>query len=214
MVVTMTVPHNKNAVNSFTVYPWPVQPPALHKYQAKLPVTAKNIKPMLIQSGFDKREVSNDKPYPLGGWRWQDAYRRALKRSGFMQPIFLPQIYLWADSMIPYVKAECEKSNKIEEDRQEAYKAANADYAQNRQDVETEAGRKRLHPIELKLTGLKNGVFRQGQVGLKAGSWWIIGTHKVPGLVYYWQLPIVVKEGESNKFDLNEINALLIEGGW
>ena len=34
-----------------------------------------------------------------------------------------------------------------------------------------------------------------------------------PGLVYFWMLPVKIKAGETQKIDLNDSNAMLIQGG-
>ena len=66
----------------------------------------------------------------------------------------------------------------------------------------------------MRFTRLLRGHTLDGGLRLAGGPWYVTGTHKVPGLTYYWQLPVTVEPGETKEVELNESNALVIEGAW
>jgi len=212
--VSLDVPrHSSNTVSFCAAYPYPqVLPRKLHDLP-RLETKTFAIKNLILQTAYARKTIRTV-AYPQGGWRWQEAYERALKRSGREEPHLLTNLYPFIGDMIPYCREECKRINEIEDRRIERYNAAVNDLNQTKADVETEATRKGMVPVAVRYTKFfPNGV-RQGIVKLMPGHWWIIATHKVPGLTYYWQEPLAVQPGEPAEIVLNEDNALVIEGAW
>jgi len=214
LTVDILVPHYNKQVNNFMLYPYPIQPPRIKKLPMPLPTKAQGLKSLLIATGYDRKQVPEIHAYPFQGWRWQYAYREAVKKAGLFPPLILLQMYTWADKMVPYARVECERWNDIEDERQKRYLAANEEFVSTRADVETDAVRKGMYPMDLRINRLMYGHLCEGKISLQPGNWWVVGSHKVPGLTYYWQLPVTLQEGEPNKVELTEENALVIEGGW
>ncbi len=213
--VVINVPHNIEAINEFTVYPYPMQPPRQKQQVKGLPETEKNgLRNMLITSGYTQR-TQTSRAYPYGGWRWQYAYKAALRRSGLGSPHVVSEMYTWADEMMPYIKPECIRLNLAEKERTRLYQRAKEDYDETRVDSETESVRKGLFPVDVRIQKFDGRQTRFGTMKLLPGSWWLVGTHKVSGLTYYWNLPIVIDADEPPKtIELTEANAMVIEGAW
>lgn len=205
------VPHNKQAVDSFIAYPYPVKPPVVTRSEG-LPTTFKTIKGRIVQTGYLDRQ-SGVKPVPTFGWRWEEAYNAGLRHAagkvGMGEPHTFVTYYPWASEMVKWVLPECRRINAQEDERWERYQAANAEYNEKRVDVEMEAVRDGLFPLKMKR--LSNF---GASTNLPPGNWWVVGTHKVPGLTYYWNLPVTVPPGSSTNVILNERNALVIKGAW
>jgi len=212
--ISLDIPHhNNNTVSYCAVYPYPQPLPRIHKEVRALDTKLFGIKTLILQTAYSRKTMKT-MAYPIGGWRWQAAYARALKRSGLDEPHILVNLYQFINDILPYCHEECKRSNEIEEKRVERFKRAEAEYSETRADTETEATRKGMVPLGVKYTKFfPNGV-RQAVVKLIPGQWWVIATHKVPGLTYYWQEPLSVHPGEPAEIVLNEENALLIEGAW
>ena len=231
--VRVNVPQNTDAIDKFVAYPYPMplpipkRPPGYKSHadasdakplipqQAydKMPNTRKQIRNMIMTTGYTSRSKRNV-AYPSGGWRWQMAYRNALKRCRLDEPIVMYEMYPFIDAMEPLVKDECKKMDELEEDRQRRYTAAYEEWQVNRSDIENEATRKGYFPIEFNLLRGWRGPNSAADLKLGPGSWWITGSHKVPGITYYWQQPVEVVNGQIETVDLNWQNALVIEGGW
>jgi hypothetical protein len=117
--------------------------------------------------------------------------------------------YQWARDVTPYAVVEAKKWNALEDERWARYNKAVDEWTKNRADVEADAMKKGLNPMELKKRGI--GWVLQD---IPSGSWWLTCTRKVPGLTYYWQIPLTAAPSEKVKIVLTEMNALVIEGGW
>ncbi len=212
LVATIAVPHLKKALTQVTAYPYPMKPPVAKQKIRLLPDKDKALKSMILSSGYLSRSAA-DIPYPPGGWRWQYAFQRAVDRSGLSMPHSIFEHYLWADRIMPFVKAQTKIYNAFEKTRVNAYNLAQQDFLDNRQQYEDIATAAGLGPTPMKRVYLKSG-----KIGLhyanniKPGKWWILATHRVPGLKYFWLLPADVTKSE--RFVLNESNAIYIEGGW
>ncbi|MBI4532740.1 MAG: hypothetical protein HY711_02240 [Candidatus Melainabacteria bacterium] len=203
--IQIRVPHNKKAQDHFTAYPYPVKPPIAPTVQP-LPDKPKEIKGWLMQSGYTNRRANNF-AYPLFGWRWEYAFSAAVRRAGCSVPHTILEMYPWCTSMVPYILPEIKRLNSAEQERRARYFNTVAQWQKDYVELENEATRKGLYPVEFRMVG-----GRQGCVRLQRGTWWVQGTHKVPGLMYYWQAPVTV--GEDCSVVLTESNALLIQGGW
>ena len=208
VLVRVNVPHNLRAVETLSAYPYPVQPPRQKGSIRPLPTRDQGLKGYLLQSGYANRR-GWDRPYPPFGWRWEYAYNAALRRSGRSVPHTMMAMYPWCNDMVKFVKPEVERANDAEKERQLRYSRAVEQYQKSYADLESEATRRGLYPCELRMS--RAG---QAQTRLAPGTWWIVGTHKVPGLTYYWQTPVTVTKGDTAQVLLTEANALVLEGGW
>lgn len=213
-VVTIAVPHNKKAVSKVVAYPWPMKPPKKTTEIRKLPEKDREIKNSLLANGYFNR-TANEHPYPQGGWRLQYAYARAVKKSGMTVPHTIIEHYQWANKMIKYLKPEVIAINLWEKERARLYQKALDDYTDNQAEMETAAIKRGLAPVIMKRSYFPTKKIGDHYLGhLAAGQWWILATHKVPGLKYYWMLPFEVEKGDHSRVILNEGNAIYIEGGW
>lgn len=206
--ITVSVPHRNKAVDSFTAFPYPVKPPKIFKEILPLPTKIKALKGMLVDTGYTTR-FSGDLPYPPGGWRWQYAYQAALRHKGGGVPHTILEMYGWADRMAHYIQPEVIRMNDAEERRKERYDKTVAEYQKSYFEIQNDATRKGL--IALNFRTARKGVLG---VRLPAGTWWIAGSRKLPGLFYYWQIPITLAAGTTENIQLTESNALVIQGGW
>jgi hypothetical protein len=209
----ISVPQMKNRVDKFTFYPYSTKPPKVKIPLQPLPEEDKQIKQMLISSGYLSRQ-SLTKPYPDIGWRWHYAYRNAQKRAGGDEPRFVGGLYRWADNMIKYVKPEVERINKIEEARNARYIKAVEEFEDSHKDEEMEALRLGLDPTPVALQSANKGTAMEGLVSVKPGEWYVTGQHKTPGLTYYWQEKLKLNAGDKVTLVLNDANAMLVTGGW
>jgi hypothetical protein len=215
--VFINIPHNNNAVNHFLAYPYPIELPKkrndnLH-VQRPLPTSKRELRNLILATGYSTRDAGI-RPYPTNGWRWQYAYHAALNKSHLTEPNAITEMYRFMDALVPYARAECQRLNKVEDDRAERYLRAQEDCDQNRQEYETDATRKGYSPIEVRPDKFFRGHMNLAELRLGEGPWWIVGTRRVPGLKYYWQQPVTAVKGEVTTCELNEENALVIEGGW
>jgi hypothetical protein len=207
----VAVPHNKTAIDTFTAYPYPVKPP-LVKWPEALKTDFDTLKNMIVDSGYLNRQ-SGRKPHPTFGWRWVEAYHTGLRkgklRGGLSEPHTMITYYPWASQMVKYVLPEVRRLNAVEDERYDRYKKAVHEYAEKRTDIEMEATRDGLYPIKM-----RNGRNFVTQTGLPPGNWWVVGTHKVAGLTYYFNLPVKVEPGQATNVVLTEANAMVIQGAW
>jgi hypothetical protein len=215
--VFINIPHNANTVNHFIAYPYPMDLPKKRvdnqHFQSPLPTSKLQLKNLIMATGYSQRDAGI-RPYPTNGWRWQYAYHAALNKSHLDEPGAITEMYRFADSLVPYARAECVRLNKVEDERQERYLRAQEDCEQNHQEYETEATRRGYSPVEVRPDKFFRGHLNLAELQLGEGSWWVIGTRRVPGLKYYWQVQLNAVKGEVTTCELNEENALVIEGGW
>lgn len=206
--VRIVVPQNMKPLDTLMVYPYPVRPPKIVDPIVQLPNTPLALKQMLITSGYSNR-IDLNRPYPLYGWRWVHAFSTGLAKSGAGYPHTMFTMYPWVHKVTPYVIAEVDKINDIEEARLETYKKACEEFQQNHVEIENEATAKGLFPVPVKLNA--KGV---GQVKLPVGNWWLSGARVLPGLRFYWQIPFNATNSQPVNVQLMENNALVIQGGW
>lgn len=213
IVATVAVPHLKKAVTQVCAYPYPMKPPTAKQKVRFLPDKDKPLKNMILSSGYFSR-ANSDVPYPPGGWRWQYAFQKAVKKSNLSMPHSIFEHYIWADRILPFVKEQAKAYNAFEKTRVAAYGVALQDFTDNRTEVEDQATQRGLTPVPMKRVTLRSGTIGMHYAGnVKEGKWWILATHRVPGLKYYWLLPKEI-ESKNHRIILNESNAIYIEGGW
>jgi len=212
LYIRINTPHNLRAIDTCRVYPYPVPPP---KRKAKIPeikITDASIKTTLRAVGYTAVTYA-DKPYPSGGMRVQYAFKRAVANSGMSLPHNIFTMYVWEDNMIPYMRAEIKKINKIEEERDRRYLAAQSMVEEHKSDLELEAFNNGLFPHDV-LMHPWHGDRKSGSVEIEQTNWWIVALHKTPGLKYYWLWPVKLSDAPEQVVELNEDNAIHIEGGW
>lgn len=188
-------------------YPYPVKPPKPVKLDP-LPEAERQLKDMIMNSGYTAR-MDYSRPYPFGGFRWVRCYETALKKSGTHVPHTMLTVYPWVNKMFPYVLSEVRQMNQLESERNEKYLRTVADYERLNAEMESKAASEGLVPIPVKMTS--RGL---GHASLPAGSWWLTATRRLPGLKFYWQVPIRCSSGEAINVQFTEANALLVQGGW
>lgn len=217
--IRMVVPQMKRSIVELKAYPYRTRPPRVFNENKELPVEEFAVKDMLLASGYQAR-LSLERPYPMGGWRWQYAYRNGLKASGMGVPHTIVEQYGWAKKLAPYVIPECRRINAIEEKRAARYKEAVALYEDNHREEELDANRLGNATTPIKLELANQNKEWAGKVDLSAGEWWITGTHKTPGLIYYWQEYLKIEPAPKGTqpaallLKLDDSNALAITGGW
>lgn len=220
--IVVNVPYTKMSsvtrrfVTHFVAYPYPVQPPRIKKTIASLPTPDSKaglmrLKSLIQDVSYNSRTIV-ERPYPAGGLRFKYAYQKALQKSGLTEPQTLIGVYPFIDQILPYVIPEVKKYNRLEDERLRRYKLAIKEFEENRADIETDAMGQGLFPIEIKTNRTEKGL-KAGDAELTPGTWWIVGTLRIPSLTYYWQLPVSITS-TSNEVVLNQENAMLIEGGW
>lgn len=202
------VPHTLRPVDNFIAFPYPMKPPTIAKPIEPIEIKSSYLKSMLFSLGYANR-IHQRKPFMIAGWRWRYAYDAALKKSKLSEPPTVVAAYSWSKDMVPYVRKELVRLNAIEAERKARYLQAVSFHDTQSAEIESAAALAGMQPVDISL----NRLF-QRKIKLKPGNWWITGTHRVPGLVYYWQLPITVAAGQPLKVELTEENALVIQGGW
>jgi hypothetical protein len=206
--VRINVPYNKNPEDKLTAYPYPVKPPELKARTEPLPTNEGQLKDYLVQCCYSNRR-SKEYAYPMFGWRWEHALEAAQKRTGEGVPHSILTVYPWAHKMVPYVKQQCERINAEENSRMMRYTSVLYEYQQKHADMENEAARHGVDAVQIVVD--KNG---EGLAEVQAGSWWIAGSRKVPGLTLFWSQPVTVAPAETSGVLLNVGNAIFIGGGW
>lgn len=202
----------RNYVSSATAYPWPPRPPKVRYNPAPLPTDEEPLKMKIEYEGYSNR-TSNQDPYPQGGWRWQFAFRRAMKKSGATMPHSLIGMNGFISHMMKYVRTECEKVNAFEETRIKAFNQVEEFFTENEKTMKNEAVQKNINPIQLKRIANHKSIMSYAQK-LPAGKWWVQVEHKMPGLVFHWYQPVVIEADKTTQLRLTESNAISIEGGW
>ncbi len=224
--IKVNVGHLNNAVNYFAFYPYPIKPPAIKNPKNLLPTTPIFVKQMLTASGYLARS-GRDIPYPNGGWRWKEAFTRASERCDALTPHTYLEVPMWRSKMTPYIIEEIKKLNDLETLRKQRYQRLVDIYEEDGREAENKSNEKGVLPVKVQMSRMKHGFGRIGYAKLTPGQWWLVGTHKAPGIIYYWQEPIDVKSVEDldesfkidgkiqpQMLDLREENAVIIDGAW
>jgi hypothetical protein len=195
------------AVDVFTLYPYPVKPPDWTP-QPELAHTENALRGQIRNTGFANRP-NLDKPYIDGGFRWYYAYKAALAKSGLTEPHTSLVEYKFCDEIMPYVAHECKIRNQFEKTRLTRYNKTKTAWERTHTELEADALRQGLTPI-----ALTHRLFSVGQGEFPPGTWWLQVTRKTPGIKYYWSQPITATPGQRIDVVLNDDNALAIIGGW
>jgi hypothetical protein len=208
VAIRMAMPPNSRAVDTIALYPYPVKPPVVTGPPSRLPTTPKDLKYLLLATGYTGRP-SPDKSYQAGGWRWQYALAEAERRSGLKNPYTIMGAYQWIDDITPFVLAETKKWNDFEKARFARYQKCVEEFEKTHADLENEASQQGLTPMNIREH--KSGTTK---VRVPAGNWWVTCTRKAPALTWYWQVPFTVGPGENTTVSLDWKNALIVKGGW
>ncbi|HEY9788190.1 MAG TPA: hypothetical protein V6D17_22570 [Candidatus Obscuribacterales bacterium] len=211
--VRISVPHKNRAVSTITLYPYPPRPPRIRQPIGKIDTKDKNLKAQLLNLGYAHRSAL-EKAYVPGSWRLQYALKAAVGKSGSRPPTNILTMYPWIWRTLPYFREEVMRINDLEAERRKRYQRAVKEFEENGSDIETEALQRGLSPLPLALKKLEEGTSQSGIAKLPSGNWWVVATHKVPGLSFFWQLPIYVNPGQNPTVLLTQSNAIVIEGGW
>lgn len=206
--IRINVAFNKNPVDKLTAYPYPVKPPELKVRTEPLPTHEGQIKDYLMQCCYNNRR-SKEFAYPLFGWRWEHALEAAQKHAGEGVPHSILTVYPWIHKMVPYIQRQCQRINAEENTRMMRYAGVLHEYMTKHAELENESARHGIDPVQVTID--KNG---EGLAEVQAGSWWIAGSRKVPGLTLFWSQPVSVAPAETSGVLLNEGNAIYIGGGW
>jgi hypothetical protein len=213
LTIRLYVPQMLKRTDTFCINPFTTPPPKIAIQVFDLPENGPGLKQKIMNKGYNNRQ-SFIKPYSDGGWRWQYAYQHALKRSGITEPHIFFQMYNFAEDLYPWVLPEVKRINKIEKERLKTYYALITSYTDNHKDEEMDALRLGLEPVKLNLLPIKKGGALETSLYISPGDWWITGTHKIPGLIYFWQEPVKIHDGDKLTVELTDANAILIQGGW
>jgi len=211
--IRLYVPQMLKRTDSFMLNPYSTPPPPVAIQNQPLPENIQALAQKCINSGYNNR-LSMVKPYPDGGWRWYYVYKHAKLKSGITEPHAFFQMYRFGADIAPYCLAETKRLNKIEKERNKRYFELVQANKDNQKDEEMEALRNGLEPVKLNLMPTKSKTMLETSLYLSPGDWWITGSHRVPGLIYFWQEPIKVHDGDKINIDLTDANAILIQGGW
>ncbi len=211
VTVWVNVPHNTNCTESLRAMPYLTELPKANKVYNELPETYSSLKGSLYSYGFSNRLNRGIHAYNGSGWRFTYALDAAVREAGLGYPHTLLEANTWCEEMYPYLKKYITRINEAEGARSDRYRRANADYQDKHLEIEYEALRQGLYPIDFTCTTYHLSL-RRGIIKLREGTWWITGFHKVVGLKYYWQEELTVGEGQTNAVELNEANAILIDG--
>lgn len=203
----LTITDHMRPTDSIWVYPYPPKPPK-QIIASPLAEAEGPLKAQLLNYGYSARP-DPDRPYPNGGVRWQRAFQNARQKANAGYPHTMITMYPWVNKMFPYMQAETIEMNRIEEARSKRYEQIVDDYERIHADLESQATARGLVPLEVKVN--PRGI---GQIQLPNGTWWIAATRKMPGLKFYWQVPVSCSDGQTVNVQLNEANALICGGGW
>lgn len=203
----------QNFVGSAAMYPWPPRPPKARYNPAPLVVEEKVLRQKIETEGYGSRTSAQD-PYPQGGWRWQFAYRRALRNARLKEPTSMIGMNSFVREAFKPVKEECELVNNFEKTRVDAFKQVEEFFIENEKSIKNEALQRNLSPVQLRrLGGSAKSIMTYAQK-VPGGKWWLQVEHKMPGLTFHWYQPVTIEANKTTEVRLTESNAISIEGGW
>jgi hypothetical protein len=206
--VNVLVPQREGATDSFMIYPYPIKPPTNERKLKPLPKNMKELRQALFDSGYSGR-VNPSKVYPSPSWRWRYIFQTAVEKSRMPLPNNVVSVYGWVDAMIPYVLPELRKVKAAERTRIARYNKAVEFWDLNNVDLENQATMTGRHSYEIAVD--KKWI---GRARLPVGTWWVVGVHKLPSLVFYWQEPVKITQGGTTSLNLDEWNAIIVQGSW
>jgi hypothetical protein len=211
LTVWVNVPHYKNCTETLTVFPYLSEVPKAFKAYGFNDTQYNRIKDSLVIQAFSA-PMNERRPYPPQGWRFYYALNAAEREKGEWLPHTLVTIYPWVDRIYPVLRKYLAASNEAEAARFDRCDTFRKDYEERHIDLETDAMKAGLYPVEISPT-VYHLSLRRAQVMLLPGNYWVTGWHKVIGLKYYWQEAVTIDENGPKAVELNEANALLIDGG-
>ena len=211
LTVWVNVPHYKNCTESISVNPYMTDLPEPLKPYGFNESPYNRTRDALVTQAF-AAPVNERRPYPPQGWRFDYALKAAIRESGAGRPHTMVTMYPWIDTIYPYLRKYLARSNEAEQARFDRLAQFRRDYAEKHNDIETDAMKAGLYPVECKMQ-IYHLSLRRADVMLPKGNYWVTGSHKVIGLKYYWEEPITIDENGPRSIELNEANAILIDGG-
>lgn len=214
LVVSIYVPHNNNAIDNFIAYPYPFPPPLeMSAFKTDLPTDSSKVE-QLLKDELSARDWLIDGAFLKRGAFMQDAFLRALRDCKL--PLSGKFDQGWLEQVTAPFKLHLMQSNQREEERKQRYKEI-ADFATDQGEaIKEKSEAAGLCPIRIPVTQLRHSLW-QGCNWLGEGSWWLVGTHKLPNLLYYWQVKVTVPQdaafesGDAQYLQLTDQNAAAIE---
>lgn len=202
------VPLNANCHDEFAVFPYPVTVPNIGRIDYQLPAGVDDLRNFIKQCVFYKWGKAENAP---PDWRVDRAFKLALDSSRKHLPEISTGLDEWVDEFLPYFARAVRKINASEAIRWKRYKEADVVEAA-RQVYQDDAASKGLSAIVLNVRQIRPGIRETETVKLRLGNWYLVGTHSVPGLTYYWQQKVSLTGPYVRYIVLNEQNALWIKG--
>ncbi len=202
-----------NFVGSAVIYPYPPRPPKVRYNPLPLQVDEVGLKMKIENEGYSSRTSASD-PYPQGGWRWQFAYRRALKNARLTEPRSMVGMNAFTREAFKPVKEECERVNAFEASRVAAFRQVEDFFIENEKSIKNDSFQKNLNPITLRRVAGSAKSFMTYAQKVPGGKWWVQVEHKLPGLTFHWYQPVTIEANKTTEIRLTESNAISIEGGW
>ncbi|MBK9144363.1 MAG: hypothetical protein IPM23_17855 [Candidatus Melainabacteria bacterium] len=210
--LSVAVPHTRNVVVKGMAYPYPPKMPPISSNM--IPDDDKSIKELLMGSGYLRRQTANQ-PNPLGGWRWQYAFNKAVKKSRLAFPHSIVEHYRWSNAMVKFVKPEIQQINRFEKQRLARYQQEEAFFTEHSEIIKHDSARLGLDPVAIEvLPASPKRVGLDLKVKVARAKWWFVVDYTVPGLTYHWRIIRDLAKEKPERLVLNEGNAISIEGGW
>ncbi|MCA9803328.1 MAG: hypothetical protein KC777_15265 [Cyanobacteria bacterium HKST-UBA02] len=210
--LSVAVPHTRNVVVKGMAYPYPPKMPLISSNM--LPDDDKSIKELLMGSGYLRRQTANQ-PNPLGGWRWQYAFNKAVKKSRLTFPHSIVEHYRWSNAMVKFIRPEIQQINRFEKQRLAKYQLEESFFTEHSEIIKHDSARRGLDPVAIEV--LPASPKRLGldmKVRVARAKWWFTVDYTVPGLTYHWRIIRDLAKEKPERLILNEGNAISIEGGW
>ncbi len=213
LIASIYVPHNNNASDNFVAYPYPFPPIEISSFKTDLPTDPSKVKEILTEELSAKNWMIAD-AFSKRGFFMQDAFRAALADCKLPLTGKFDQALI--DQVAAVFKSKLELSNKREELRKRQYKDLVAYASEEGEKLKAMSEAAKLCPIRIPVMQLRHSLW-QGCNWLGEGTWWLVGTHRVPNLLYYWQVKISVPQdptsqpGDAQYLQLTDQNAAAIE---
>ncbi len=206
VVVSVNVPRNRGAKDNFVLSPYPLvamkRPEMLN-----LPLDFDQLKEIIKRTIYFRwRNMPEDVP----DWRIDGAFTQALKKSGKHMPGNEIGLDAWIDNFLPFMAVQIKEINLKEKARKARYELMAEVPDDFRLEAEKNAKLQQRIPMAVRVGQIRRGL-RQGRVKVLPGTWWLVGTHAVAGMIYYWQEEFEIMNG-PRLLELNEDNALIIQG--
>jgi hypothetical protein len=207
VVVAVDVPANANARDQFVLSPFPLKPPDATDADFCLPTNEGELKELLKSAVLYKASTPGEHP---PDWRVDRALQLGLRRSRKHMPLVSQGLDQWLDEFFPVFQQEVTALNADQKRRKIKFDTCGS-HEQGRQAYRDDAANRGLTPISVRVGQQKRGI-RQGTVFVKPAMYWVVGTHSMPGLTYYWQEQRTIQAGMARMVELTEANAAFIKG--